>query len=240
MIVLAVDTCDARGSVAVLQGGATAGQVSHDSGEDYSGWLIPACDRVLGLLALRPSDVELYAVASGPGSFTGVRVGLTAIKAWAEVYAKPVVPVSRLEAVASQSKLRNGFVAALIDAHRNQIFGGLYAVKAERLERVGDEMVLPPEDFLKWVSDQVGSRPVAWASPDTNILQDLHILEDSSGPTGSAQTVLPPFAEAIGRLGLKKFQAGEAVDALHLDANYVRRSDAELFWKGAARSTSSS
>lgn len=240
MIVLAVDTCDARGSVAVLREGALACQVSHDSSEDYSGWLIPACDRVLGPLALSPSDVELYAVASGPGSFTGVRVGLTATKAWAEVYAKPVVPISRLEAVASQTNLRDGFVAALIDAHRNQVFGALYALRTERLERVGDEMVLPPADFLTWVSDQVGPRPVAWASPDMSILRDLNVLEHSKGAASSAQTVLPPFAEAIGRLGLKKFQSGEAVDALHLDANYVRRSDAELFWKGATRSTSNS
>jgi tRNA threonylcarbamoyladenosine biosynthesis protein TsaB len=240
MIMLAVDTCDARGSVAVFRNGALAGQISHDSSEDYSGWLIPACDRLLGRFGLNTSDVELYAVASGPGSFTGVRVGLTATKAWAEVYAKPVVPVSRLEAVASQSNLRDGFAAALIDAHRKQIFGALYAVRAERFERVGDEMVLPPADFRTWVSDQVGARPVAWASPDMSILRDLKVLEHSNGTADSDQTVLPPLAEAIGRLGLKKFQSGEAVDALHLDANYVRRSDAELLWKGADRSTSSS
>jgi hypothetical protein len=101
-------------------------------------------------------------------------------------------------------------------------------------------MVLPPADFLTWVSDQVGPRPVAWVSPDMSILRDLKVPEHSNGTADSVQTVLPPFAEAIGRLALKKFQSGEAVDALHLDANYVRRSDAELFWKGATRATSNS
>lgn len=236
MIALALDTCDARGSVALLLDGVLTSQASHDVTEDYSSWLIPACNRVLGHSQLSPANVDVYVVACGPGSFTGVRVGLTTVKAWAEVYKKPVVPVSRLEAIAARSGATEGFVAAFTDAHRNQIFGGLFARSAGRLQAVGDEMVLPLEEFVAWVFEKAGSRAVIWASPDTSILEGIQSGNLANAPRLS-RTVLPPFAEAIGRLGLEKFRSGVVVDALRLDANYVRRSDAELFSKASGNPT---
>ncbi len=81
MIVLAIDTCDSRGSVAVLRDGAVLKVGAHESQEDYSRWLLPAVDEALSASQLAMVDVEAYAAAAGPGSFTGVRVGLTTVKA---------------------------------------------------------------------------------------------------------------------------------------------------------------
>ncbi|HEX9344463.1 MAG TPA: tRNA (adenosine(37)-N6)-threonylcarbamoyltransferase complex dimerization subunit type 1 TsaB, partial [Candidatus Acidoferrum sp.] len=88
MIVLAIDTCDSRGGVAVLRDEAVLKIVAHESQEDYSSWLLPAVRECLLAGRLQMEDVDAYAVAAGPGSFTGVRVGLTTVKAWAEVYGK--------------------------------------------------------------------------------------------------------------------------------------------------------
>jgi tRNA threonylcarbamoyladenosine biosynthesis protein TsaB len=84
VIVLAIDTCDARGSVAVLRDEAVLKVVAHDSDQEYSAWLLPAVREALGGSGLQMEDVDAYAAAAGPGSFTGVRVGLATVKAWVE------------------------------------------------------------------------------------------------------------------------------------------------------------
>src|ERR1700732_5626082 len=126
MIVLAIDTCEARGSVAVFRDDVTLQVVTHTSSQEYSSWLLPAVDSVLESAKTTLRQVDLFAAAAGPGSFTGVRIGLTTVKAWSEVFGKPIVVVSRLEAVAAQSQSAADYVASFIDAQRDQIFGALY------------------------------------------------------------------------------------------------------------------
>ncbi len=107
MIVLAIDTCEARGSVAVLNDDAVLRVEAHTSAEEYSSWLLAAVDLALQFAKSNLDEVEVFAAASGPGSFTGVRIGLTTVKAWSEVFEKPIVALSRLEAVAAQSELND-------------------------------------------------------------------------------------------------------------------------------------
>ena len=90
MNILAVDTSEARGSVALLRRGELLATRVHDTSHDYSEWLLPAVDELLGASRMRMAELDLLAVSTGPGSFTGVRVGLTTVKAWVEVYGKPV------------------------------------------------------------------------------------------------------------------------------------------------------
>ena len=126
MIVLAIDTCEVRGSVAVLNDDAILQVVPHPSAEEYSSWLLPAVDLALRSAKSSLAEVDVFAVASGPGSFTGVRIGLTTVKAWSEVFDKPIVALSRLEVVAAQSQSETPYVASFIDAQRGQIFSALY------------------------------------------------------------------------------------------------------------------
>src|SRR2546429_6257472 len=86
--------------MAVVRDEAVLKVVAHDSQEDYSSWLLPAVRECLEGSEVRMEDVDAYAAAAGPGSFTGVRVGLATVKAWSEVYGKRIVAVSRLEALA--------------------------------------------------------------------------------------------------------------------------------------------
>src|SRR5271163_4211609 len=104
----------------------------HDSPEDYSSWLLPAVQRALDAAGRKVTDVVIYAAAAGPGSFTGIRIALTTVKAWNEVFRKPVAAVSRLEAFAVQavgsaaSAAAPEFVAAYSDAQRGQLYGAVY------------------------------------------------------------------------------------------------------------------
>ena len=206
----------------------------HDSSEDYSSWLLPAVGRVLQSSGLKMANVEGYAVAAGPGSFTGVRVGLTTAKAWAEVYGKRISAVSRLEAIAMEGVTESSHVAAFIDAHRGQVFGGIFQRKGEVLERLGEEMVIPPGKFIKTAAELAKGGSISWVSIDAAVLASEENWKAREARGEQVESVSSVLAPAIGQIGRRELAAGRFTDALSLDANYVRRSDAEIFWKGVA------
>lgn len=234
MLTLAIDTSEARGSVALLRSGQAIATLQHKENVDYSEWLLPKVEELLAAGATRMEDLDLLAVATGPGSFTGLRVGLTTMKAWAEVYGKPVVGVSRLEAMTllDEQDAAAGFVAAFFDAQRGQLFGALYRRFNARLERVDDEMVISPEGFLEWIEKQTREERVRWISLDPGMITTLSGWEACAARGDTMQQCSPELATAIGMLAEQRARIGLFTDSLELDANYVRRSDAEIFWKG--------
>jgi tRNA threonylcarbamoyladenosine biosynthesis protein TsaB len=237
MLLLALDTCDARGSVAILRADEILGVVTHDTSEDYSVWLLPAINRILSDLSVAFADVDAYVAAAGPGSFTGVRVGLTTVKAWAEVTGKPIVSVSRLEALATLAAGPHSYVAAFTNAQRRQVYAALYRRENTTLNRVGEESVIAPDKFLAWVADHAAGQNIQWISTDPQMLLETEAWrarQSEGAPQSSGERVLtasPILAPAIGRLGYHLAQQKRFTDPLSLDANYVRRSDAEVFWK---------
>ena len=229
---LAIDTCDSRGSVGLLRDETVLQVAPHDALLDYSSWLLPAVEGVLRAAGLDMRDVGGYAVASGPGSFTGVRVGLTTMKAWSEVYGKPIVAVSRLQALAAQSGGDSPYVAAFADAQRAQVFGAVYRRDGADLVRVGEEMVIPPGRFVEFVAELTEGGRVSWVSMNANCILSEEAWKGRERRNETIVSVSSVLAPVIGRLGAKELAAGRFTDALALDANYVRRSDAEIFWKG--------
>jgi len=234
MIVLAIDTCEARGSVAVLRDGAVLEVVPHTSAEEYSSWLLPAGDSALDAAITTLAEVDLFAVASGPGSFTGVRIGLTTVKAWSEVFSKPIVAVSRLAVVAAQSDRESPFVASFIDAQRGQIFGALYRKAGSGLTLIEQEMVAPPEVFMDWVAERTAGSEVAWISTDPDALAQQATWQGKAPQAEEIQRVPCILAPLIGKMAFERALKGEVLDGLSVDANYVRRSYVEVFQKGPA------
>ena len=245
MITLSIDTSEARGSVAILRGRETLAVAVHEDHSDYSEWLILAVETALSLAGIKMESVALYAVATGPGSFTGVRVGITTVKAWCEVYGKPVVGVSRLEALAVSEvpEVRRGkgslgacpgLLAAFYDAQRGQVFGALYRRDGGSLVRVGDEMVIAPETFLELASREADGDAVRWVSLDPELITKLPGWGERVRRGELVVKASPELATAIGQIAQERARAGKFSDPLELDANYVRRSDAEIFWKGPA------
>jgi tRNA threonylcarbamoyladenosine biosynthesis protein TsaB len=234
MITLVIDTSEVRGSVALVSDSGTVSVRRHETGEDYSSWLLPVVNEVLAEAGVKLEVIDLLAVSTGPGSFTGLRVGLTAVKAWAEVYGKPVVGISRLEATARLDPFYSGYVAACYDAHRGQMFGGLYLLENGNLLRVKEEMVISPEGFLALVAERAGNSAVKWVSLDPELITNLKGWKDRAARGDSMGSCQPDLAGAIGRIAEERARKGEFNDALVLDANYVRRSDAEILWKEPA------
>jgi tRNA threonylcarbamoyladenosine biosynthesis protein TsaB len=234
MIVLAIDTCEARGSVAVLRDDAVLQIVPHTSGEEYSSWLLPAVESALNGTKSALAEVDVFAAASGPGSFTGVRIGLTTVKAWSEVFGKPIVAVSRLETVAAQSESNSPYIASFIDAQRGQIFGALYKAAQNGLTLIEQEMVAPPEVFMDWVAERTAGSEVAWISTDPGALEKRATWQGKAPQAEKIQRVPCILAPVIGKMAFQRAVNGEVLDALSVDANYVRRSYVEVFQKGPA------
>ena len=179
-------------------------------------------------------DIDAYAAASGPGSFTGVRVGLTTVKAWAEVYGKTIVAVSRLEAMAAEASRGRSWVAAFANAQRDQVFGAVYQREGTGLARSGDEMVIAPGKFVEAAAEFANGEGISWVSADAECVVSEAAWKAREVRGETVQRVSSVRAPMIGRLGLAALAEGRITDALSLDANYVRRSDAEIFWKGNA------
>jgi tRNA threonylcarbamoyladenosine biosynthesis protein TsaB len=232
---IVLDTADARGSIALFENLDLIRMEAHSTDEDYSSWLLPAVHRALNASRLSLAQLDGYAVCAGPGSFTGLRVGLTTVKAWSEIYGKPIAAVSRLAALAANPtagpEIGESFVAACINAHRGQLFAALYENSSHGIQPTGEESVISPSEFVLAVAKQAGDRKVRWRTPDPELFQSLPEWQDSAEGGHILETVQPPFADRLGLLAHRKLLVGDVTDAFSLDANYVRRSDAELFWK---------
>ena len=237
VLVLALDTSSPSGSLAVLRDEKVIGVVSTATGEVYSSRMFRELEFLLGELSLRMEEFELFAVASGPGSFTGLRVGLAAVKGWAEVYRKPIAAVSALEAVAVQAHSNASLIAPVLDARRGQVYFGLYrraageALGETRLVLDGEEYVMTPTEFFDALRARAGGAEFAIVTPQPELFSGAASQDEIAALRGTvepASSVLAPF---IGQLGIQQAQRGALADPLTLDANYVRRTDAEVHWK---------
>ena len=140
---------------------------------------------------------------------------------------------SELLAYRAPEPLSTSFIAPFLDARRGQIFGAIYeriSGDAPRLALIGDETILSLDEYLELVKGKSG-RPIAVVSPTPEMLPAERI--EQVLPGARVVQVSASLAPAIGRLGFERARRGELVDALSLDANYVRRSDAEAAWKDA-------
>lgn len=233
------------GSAAVLRDCSVLAQVSGYEETPYSSRLFRDVDLLQTQANFSLREVDLFAVAAGPGSFTGLRVGLTAVKGWAEVHRKPIAAISGLNAIASEFQTAGTpspatgssgpcYIASFLDARRGQIFGAVYekSAGAEPTQApIGEEAILLPQEFLESVKRNARGGCVDFVSPTPEVIPAP--LLQSFFLEATAIRVSAALAPAIGRLGFERARRGEVVDPIRVDANYVRRSDAEAAWKDA-------
>jgi len=121
-------------------------------------------------------------------------------------------------------------IAAFLEGSRAQVFGAIYEWEGENLRLLGEESVMDPEKFVEFAQERAAGRAIAWISPDPERVEETPLWKSEERP--AIEKVSPFLAEAIGRIGHRKVMENKTVDSLKLDANYVRRPDAEIFWKG--------
>ena len=223
MLLLAADTSGKHGSIALAQGGPGDSccviEVAPLEGGTFSAQLVPQIAALLAKHGFNKNDIGGFAVVAGPGSFTGVRVGLAAIKALAEVLEKPIAAVSLLEAVAVSGRSRTR-VTAVLDAGRGEVYAGEYTVHHDGAHRL-QERLLSRAELLEAA---IGSTVVV---ADQNLAE---VVRMAGLPVDQIQ---PPRSDVIARLGWQKIRTGEIVSPEALDANYLRGSQ-EIFSKSGS------
>ncbi|MGB9205941.1 MAG: tRNA (adenosine(37)-N6)-threonylcarbamoyltransferase complex dimerization subunit type 1 TsaB [Terriglobales bacterium] len=227
MLLLAVDTSGKQGSIALARCGAGENcarveiavvEIVRLTGGTFSAQLVPQIAALLEKHGHSKNDLGGFAVASGPGSFTGLRVGLAAIKALAEVLHKPIAAVSLLEAVASSGAAR-GRVLAALDAGRGDVYAGDYELGPK--VQMHSERLLSREEF------------VAEATGKAVVTPDATLAEIARAAGIPVERIEYPNSGVIARLGWEHLRRGETASPEALGANYIRHSDAEIFSKPA-------
>jgi len=221
MVILASDTSGRHGSVALCHGDAGSFEVVQLTpleGGTYSARLMPTISSLLEQNGFDKTDVGGFVVVSGPGSFTGLRVGLATVKGLCEILQKPLATVSMLEAVAVTYGRPGETVTAVLDAGRGEVYVGEYQLGSgsASLER---EYIVKLAEFATDASRLAGQL----LTPDASVAEFLQ------SANAGVRLVAPVLADEIGRIGLRKLLAGDVADPASVDVNYIRRSDAEIF-----------
>jgi tRNA threonylcarbamoyladenosine biosynthesis protein TsaB len=231
MLLIGIDTSGKQGSLCLARYSENALEGSDPEqlqiveqvpleGGTFSAQLIPQLAEALSRNHFSKSEIGAFAVASGPGSFTGLRVGLAAVKGLAEVLQKPIVPVSLLEAVARASDETNAWAA--LDAGRGEVYVAHY--NGGELSSSG-EMLMSREELLEGVGD-------GWVvTPHYAVAEFLHKARTK------VERIEHPGSVGVAHLGLEKLRAGGSVAPDSLEANYIRHSDAEIFFKPTAKTS---
>jgi len=218
--ILSLDTTTEFGSLALVRGEEVVDELLLYSTDGFGHLLFPHVERLLGKHGWALGDLDCLAAASGPGSFTGVRVGLAAVKGLAQALGRPVAAVSNLQALAwfGAAPLR----ATVLDARRGEIYGAVYS---EMLDLISAEVVTK---FPLWLETLPEGELEFVATNFTPFRLALAGTRFERTPVRGAPRAL---AGAIGRIAARRFERGLVSDPADVDANYVRRSDAELLWK---------
>lgn len=208
MIILALDLTSAFGSIAVRAQGKLSASLDLDSQDGFAHLIFPAIQELLNRAGVRADEIDCFATATGPGAFTGVRVGLATAKGLAEAFHRPVSGISNLRALSTFGTAARR--AVFIDARRGDVFGAVFNQTGELL---GEEIVMPLPAWMKTLP-----RPLPELISNAPV-EDIAIVTAPRRIAGA----IALCAEMDGERGLW-------LDPAALDANYVRRSDAELFW----------
>ncbi len=240
MLVLGIDTSGRSGGITLAEGDSVSFRVVETvaiAGGTFSAQLIPTLAALLEKHGFVAQDIGGFAVASGPGSFTGLRVGLSAVKGLAEALEKPIAAVSLLQATAAgvqwpgdpQSK---PVCRVVLDASRGEVFLGEYECLHPVAPRMIRESLLSLSALADCVNDWGHSANLV--TPDAAVVEALRPLVPDPFLLSFSLASRPTSAD-IARVGLRKLLAGDTVSVEALDANYIRRSDAELFGLGSPK-----
>ena len=238
MLILALDTTSAVGGASLYRDQECVAHAENEGPANaYSVALFQMVDRLLSQAALSLSSIDLFAVANGPGSFTGIRIGVAATLGWAQAFQRPARGVSVLDAMVEQAAPENEWAVPLLDARKGEFFLGLYrrlqtatGPAARDFQRKEDGWVMKPQSISAFLQ---GTLPSSAAV--TCIVREHDdaalALRESLSKTFRWTKISGTLVGAIARLALRRQSEGSPYSLADIDACYIRRPDAETNWK---------
>jgi tRNA threonylcarbamoyladenosine biosynthesis protein TsaB len=222
-VLLAVDTATENCGVAIIEDGRVQAELSlYLGGTTHTKRILTAIDTVLSLSGVSLADIDAFAATRGPGSFTGLRIGISTMKGLAFATGKPVVGVSSLEVLAHQAGGDCTLVCPMIDARRNEIYWCIYRRKGDTLICLGDEQVGPIDNLADQIDDAcmfIGNAAPSYASQLPRLVK--HAIQ---WPPAIDNAIRPAV---LAQLAWRRFQQGHVDDVRTFVPVYIRKSDAE-------------
>lgn len=225
--ILAIESSSHVASVAIVEGDVLLGEFTLNHPKTHSQKLMPMLESLMSALDLKVADLDAIAVTVGPGSFTGVRIGLATAKALAQPFNLPLIPVSSLKAVAQGFQGFNGYICPIMDARKNEIYAGCYQWQSGILTEVYPERAIEPALFLEELKNLnaeiilSGDGLPKYAESFKAELGEKLTISHSAHSRQRAATVAD----------LAKASLSEAVSYDAIAAEYLRKSEAETTYE---------
>ncbi len=223
MLILAVDTTTFAGSVALLENTKLIAEVNIDSSKTYSERLLRAVDFILKTNGLDIKEMEGFALAAGPGSFTGIRIGLSTVKSFACASRKPIAAISTLQALAWKLKHpQNHLLCPLLDAKKGEIFAALFESKGRKLKEIVPQGAYVPDRFFSLLPSH---RVISFVGNGVDVYRDRifeYFKDKARFPSRS-----PFIAYEVGQLGYELLKRGKGLNSQEVKPFYFRKSQAE-------------
>lgn len=224
MLILAFETSAKAGSAALLQDGRLLGESYQNTGLTHSQTLLSMAENLLISCGYTPQQVEAVAVAAGPGSFTGIRIGVAAAKGFAWGLELPCCGVSTLEAMAENFGVFDGYIVPVMDARRSQVYNAVFQAEQGSLNRITQDRAISLEDLGKELAALTG--PIYLVGDGSNLTYKT--LNDAlPSLILPAEHRMHQRAAGVALVAEKMLQRGETCNAAELTPNYLRLSQAE-------------
>jgi len=223
MKILAVDTATKSCSVAVIDGGTLLAESTSFKGQTHSRQLLNIIDSVLEQAGLKIAQLDGFAVSIGPGSFTGLRIGISSVKGLAFSLDKPVVGVSTLQTLAYQCKQNPYLICPILDARKHEVYFCHYRFKEGYLEKESQERVASPTEAFREIRE-----PCLFVGNGAKLYQEVICSGLGGLAHFAAESQDTIQASAVAWLSLPRFKRQETDDVQLLVPQYIRKSDAQL------------
>jgi tRNA threonylcarbamoyladenosine biosynthesis protein TsaB len=223
MKILAVDTSTSTCTVGVANGDGILAESVDSNGQTHARHLMGMIHSTLTASGIPIQEIDGFAVVTGPGTFTGLRIGIGTIKGLAYALSRPVIGVNSLAALAAQADLPTKFICPVMDARRSEVYYGLYVLEEGEPAQMGKHRVAPPSELAKNIHAScqfIGKGARLYRETFEAALGSLSQFSHPCRDTIRAET--------IARLALKRFQKNETQKLPAVAPYYIRRSDAEL------------
>jgi tRNA threonylcarbamoyladenosine biosynthesis protein TsaB len=224
MNILALDTSGSAATAAVSIDGYMIGELTIRNGKTHSQKVIPMIQSLLAMLDLKPADIHLLSVANGPGSFTGLRIGVVTMKAFAYALNIPLVEVPTLMALACTLGETDGLVCPMMDARNRQVFTGIYQIDGDTVSARHQDCGIPIEELARIVKEL--DAPIRFVGDAVPLYQDF-LTEQKIAASFAPDGLHTHRAASVARLAWFMHQKGAAADAFSAVPNYLRKSQAE-------------
>lgn len=223
MRILAIETSTVVGGVAILDGNRLVADGRLGIKASHSERLMKHIDFLLDSVGLTVFDIDYFAVSIGPGSFTGLRVGIATVKGLAFASNKLIAPISSLDALAMNAIYTRHCICPIIDARKGEVYTAIYQYSDGLLKRLTPEIVISPSDLMKYIKEKT-----IFLGDGLNLYGGL--LKDGLGDNFEAclDLYMYPSATNVAFLSKSKIQQGELLTAKEINARYIRKSEAEL------------